>query len=219
MLYSKEQLYAKIDEFKAYCKDNSPEIAGATGAFNWDSFFSPLYASINAYFTADMSDVSNEVNFLIEAMYADLLRRTTKHEFDYQFKFNISTNYPQGYSDLRDCFHDFSNIINTSNETFFNSCILDITAFTIKSDLRDSWIAAIGTAHTSDYEKVSTLANWCADTGSCCDLINLLENRGKILEINGTRENAKIIYIDRHVLEVIRLFNLTSYIPTYYEGV
>lgn len=218
MLYSKQQITEKIDELKEYCKENSP-YKNMDGSFDWDSFFVPLYATVNSYFSANMDDVSDEVNYLIQAMYCDILRRTTKYENDDQFNFNISTAYPNGYSDVRNCFYDFSHIMNTNNETFLNSCTLDITTFAIESELLDTWISSIATGHASDLQKVTTLAEWCANSGSCCDLINLLEERGKLLEMKGTRENAKIIYIDRHVLDVIRWFSLSSYIPTYYEGV
>lgn len=214
MLYSKVQITQRIDEFKAYCVANGQLYLGV----NWDNVFSPLYGAVNDYFSADMSDISKEVNFLIHAMYCDILRRTTKHENDYQFDFNNNENYPLGYSDLRLCFYDFSHITNTSNQTVFNSCVYDQTTMSVKSTLIEGWVEELGIAHNSDIEKVTNLAEWCADCGSNCGLINLLENRGKLLEIQRTREIAKTIYIDRFILDVIRWFNLTSYIPTYYKG-
>lgn len=213
VLYTKQQLIDKVDGFKTYCIESGelPPLA------KLDTTFSALYNAINTYFTVGFGAISGEINCLIQFMYCDILRRSTRHEFDNQFNFNISTDYPQGYSDLRNCFHDFSNIMNTTNQAILDACVIDPSTFTVTNDLSDSLAATVPATHDNELEKITTLANWCRDTGSCCDLINLLENRGKLLEIKGTREIAKMIYIDRHILECIRFFNLTSYIPTYYQ--
>lgn len=214
MLYSKEQINNKIDEFKSYCEQQEN-----FKMIKWDSFFTPLYSAVSDYFNSNNEDVSREINFLIQSAYCDILRRSTIYENDYKFDFRLDNNYPYGYNNVEDCFHDFSNIMNTSNETFFNSCTVDITTFSAKSDLMDGWILELQTAHVTDVENVHTLATWCSESGSDLDLVNLLEDRGQIQEIKGTREITKIIYEDRKVLNVIHFFNLSSYIPTYYKGV
>lgn len=224
ILYTKQQLNTKINELKAYCKSNKPKptTVGATGTYNWDGFLSPLYTAINNYFDADLLKISGEINFMIQGMYVDIQRRNAIYENDDQFDFNHPINYPVGYSDVTECFYDFSPIMNTSNNTFLASCSFGESETgepTISSEVLDGWVEEINVSRESEYQNIFTLGNWCADSGYCCDLINLLEDRGKIVSIKGRREIAEIIYINRKVLEVIRFFGLSSYIPTYYQEV
>lgn len=211
-MHSKEQIINRIDNFKSYA-----EIESTIMTANWDTVLQPLYNAVDNYFKDN--NYSEDVNFLIQNMYVDILRRCTKYENDNQFDFKLSTDYPLGYDDISVCFYDFSEIMNTSNKTILNSYVIDITTMSATSTLVDGWITSITTANETDKANLNTLSEWCKNSGSGCDLVNLLENRGQLVEIKGTKEIATIIYHDRKLLDVIKQFNLTSYIPTYFKGV
>jgi hypothetical protein len=210
-MYSKEQIINRIDNFKNYA-----EVESTTTPANWDTVLQPLYNAVDNYFKGN--NYSEDVNCLIQNMYVDILRRCTKYENDKQFDFGLSTDYPKGYDDISVCFYDFSEIMNISNETILNSYVIDITTMSATSTLVDGWITSITTANETDKENLNTLSEWCKNSGSGCDLVNLLENRGQLVGIKSTKEIATIIYHDRKLLDVIKQFNLTSYIPTYFKG-
>ena len=65
---------------------------------------------------------------------------------------------------------------------------------------------------------MTNLAEWCKNSGGSCDLICLLENRGRVLAQMTVKEKAKIIYVDKKLLEVIEQRNLNVYVPTYLKG-
>lgn len=51
MIYTRDLVLEKIDELKAYCKENSPYknmYGNIGGSFDWDSFFAQLYAASSA---------------------------------------------------------------------------------------------------------------------------------------------------------------------------
>lgn len=56
MLYNKEQINNKIDEFKSYCEQQEN-----FKMIKWDSFFTLLYSAVSDYFNSNNEDVSREV--------------------------------------------------------------------------------------------------------------------------------------------------------------
>ena len=85
----------------------------------------------------------------------------------------------------------------------------------VSNDYLTEWTADITAATTGDAGKISALAEWCKNSEGNCDLIDLLEDRGKVLAQKSREEIAADIYISRGVLEIIRARGLDVYIPTY----
>ena len=66
-----------------------------------------------------------------------------------------------------------------------------------------------------DLNTIAEIVEWCKNSEGNCDLIDLLEDRGKVLEQKSRKEIATDIYISRGVLEIISARGLDVYIPTY----
>lgn len=82
----------------------------------------------------------------------------------------------------------------------------------------DRWMEEITAAEAGDLQKIIDLAEWCKNSGGSCDLICLLENRGRAVEQMTVREIAEMIYLDKKYFTLISQRGLDVYIPTYLKG-
>lgn len=211
-MYTQAEVNTKITALKTYSVAQDPATA---------DLFTPLETSVQEYFAAN-ANISGPLRDVVKYMYNDIARRTTVYETDWSD--NLPTNYPAGYNDVRTCLYDFAELMTVDNATFFAAFVYETPTATagstaepvpVSNDYLTEWAADITTATTGDAGKILALAEWCKNSEGNCDLIDLLEDRGKVLSQKSREEIAADIYIDRGVLEIIQVRGLDVYIPTY----
>lgn len=213
-MYAKTDVTNKLAELKAYSIAEEPLT---------ESLFSPIESAVQAYFNA-VAGTAGSFRDVIKYMYNDIFRRTTVYENE--FPLNLPTNYPAGYSDLRACFYDFATLMEIDNETFYNGFIFESQStgtggtggstviVPVRNTYLDTWTTAITNATTLNPASVAAMAEWCKNSEGDCDLVDLLEDRGIILEQKSREEITQIIYIERGLLEVVQTLGISVYIPT-----
>lgn len=209
----------KLDALENYSVTVDP----ATG-----SLFAPVYNAVAAYFAGDNSGLNAALEDVVKYMYNDISRRTTKREF--VFDMRLASDFPVGYDDITKCFYQFEELLTVSESSFFNAFVYGVPEGATSEDggtvaevpvsnpYLTRWAAEITAAITTDLENVQALAEWCKNSGGCCDLVCLLENQGRILESKTVKEIAAIIYHDRKLSEVITARQLAVYLPSYFRG-
>ncbi len=213
MLYTQAEVNAKIAELKTYSVAQDPATA---------DLFTPLETAVQKYFAAG-TNLSGPLRDVVKYMYNDIARRTTVYETDWPD--NLPTDYPDGYNDVRSCLYDFTELMTVDNATFFAAFVYETPAAAegggtaepvpVSNGYLTDWAADITAATTGDAGKISALAEWCKNSEGNCDLIDLLEDRGKVLSQKSREEIAADIYIDRGVLEIIQVRGVDVYVPTY----
>ena len=210
-MYTQAEINAKITALKTYSVAQDPATA---------DLFTPLETAVQKYFAAG-TNLSGPLRDVVKYMYNDIARRTTVYETDWPD--NLPTDYPDGYNDVRSCLYDFTGLMTVDNATFFAAFVYETPTAAggaaepvpVSNDYLTEWTADITAATTGDAGKISALAEWCKNSEGNCDLIDLLEDRGKVLEQKSRKEIATDIYISRGVLEIISARGLDVYIPTY----
>lgn len=212
-MYTQAEVSAKITALKTYSVAQDPQTA---------DLFTPVETAVQEYFAAG-TNLAGPLRDVVKYMYNDIARRTTVYETDWQD--NLPTDYPAGYNDVRSCFYDFAELMTVDNATFFAAFIYETPTapegggttepVPVSNDYLTDWEADITSATTVDVNEVAALAEWCKNSEGNCDLIDLLEERGKVLEQKSREEIATDIYISRGVLEIIQTRGIDVYIPTY----
>lgn len=209
---SKESILQKLNALKEY----SVAADTATGIL-----FEPVFAAIEKYFNSDNSGMVQALEDVAKYMYNDISRRTTI--FQYEFDMGLSTNYPQGYNDVEQCFYQFTELLTVTNQQFFDAFVYgmppDNPAATgqvpLSNSYLDRWATEITAAITGDLKNVQDLAEWCKNSGGKSDLIALFENRGIIIKQLTVKEIATVIYRDKKLMDVVKKRGLKVYIPSY----
>ncbi len=191
-----------------------------------ESLFAPVYNTVSAYFAGSSEGLAAALEEVVQYMYNDISRRTTKYEFE--FDMHLASDFPTGYNDITECFYQFEELLTVSESSFFSAFVYGVpegatseeggAEVPLSNPYLTRWAAEITAAITGDLENVKALAEWCKNSGGCCDLICLLENRGRIIESKSVREIAAIIYYDKKLKEVITARQLQVYLPTYFRG-
>ena len=191
-----------------------------------EALFEPVYAAVDVYFNGDDARMVTALEDVVKYMYNDISRRTTVYENE--FPMGLPTSYPDGYEDVTECFYGFKELLTITEGSFFNGFIYGVpegyagegtaAEVPLSNSYLEQWTKEITAAITGDLQNVSNLAEWCKNSGGSCDLICLLENRGRVLTQMTVKEKAKMIYVDRKMLEVIEQKNLNVYVPTYLKG-
>lgn len=214
-----KEVLNKLDALERY----SVTVDAAT-----ESLFAPVYNAVASYFAGNNSGLAAALEDVVKYMYNDISRRTTKHEFE--FNMRLASDFPKGYDDLTKCFYEFEELLTVSEGSFFNAFVYGVPEGAISEEggaaeevplsnpYLTRWAAEITAAITGDLENVKALAEWCKNSGGCCDLVCLLENRGRVIESKTVQEIAAIIYYDKKLKEVITARQLAVYLPSYFRG-
>ena len=216
-IIKESEVLHKLDALKSY----SVAVDPAT-----ESLFEPIYEVVDAYFNGDDAQMVTALEDVVKYMYNDISRRTTVHENE--FPMELPTSYPVGYEDVTKCFYGFMELLAITESSFFDGFIYGLpegdagegmaAEVPLSNSYLEQWKKEITGAITGDLQNVTNLAEWCKNSGGSCDLICLLENRGRVLTQTTVKEKAKIIYVDKKLLEVIEQRNLNVYVPTYLKG-
>lgn len=212
-MITQNEVITKLDTLKNY----SVAVDAAT-----ESLFQPVYSAISSYFNASNPELVTALEDVVKYMYNDISRRTTEYEHNYDM--HLASDYPDGYDDITKCFYTFTELITVDEATFNDAFVYETPInedgtsgepVPVSNPYLTRWTSEITSAITNDLDKVKNLAEWCKNSGGCCDLICLLEVQGQITKSKPMKEIATIIYQDRKLLDVIASRNLKVYKPTW----
>ena len=151
-------------------------------------------------FTGDNVAMVQALEDVAKYMYNDIYRRTTTYQF--KFDMGLSTNYPQGYNDIEQCFYQFTELLTVTEQQFFNAFVYGLPPndpmateqIPLSNPYLDRWTTEITDAVDGDLQNVQALAEWCKNSGGKSDLICLFENRGVVTNQLNVKDIATIIY-------------------------
>lgn len=211
---NKESVLKKISILKEY----SEAADAATGVL-----FEPVFVAVEKYFNGDNVAMVQALEDVAKYMYNDIYRRTTTYQF--KFDMGLSTNYPQGYNDIEQCFYQFTELLTVTEQQFFNAFVYGLPPndpmateqIPLSNPYLDRWTTEITDAVDGDLQNVQALAEWCKNSGGKSDLICLFENRGVVTNQLNVKDIATIIYRDKRLIDVVAARELPVYIPSYFK--
>lgn len=194
------------------------------------SLMQPLYTAVNSYFDGDRSAFTKPLNELAEWLHNELWQSLSKWEFAPP---QTSSNPPSAYSDLRNLFYTFG-WINTSNEEFYNAWNYYVPETTeedttTEEDIKveplpssnsfiGKWEAEINNAYKVELQNIDSLGVYLYNSMGYNSSFMLWEDTGNLLFSPETKDLAKIIFVDRKLIEAVKTLNISIYIPTYLRG-
>ena len=222
-MYSKEEVTAKLDEYKTYSIQQKPNYES-----QYTSLMAPLYAAVETYFSTVPDGMIDQINLFVHEAYCDTWNRAAKWENE--FPVDRPTDVPAGVSDFRENFYKFD-WMETTPAAFFAAWVegtpeggesggeggIVAPPEPICNSLIDSWVPEVTAAPDQDLANVKASTQWCASSSGSGMLVNLLEDQGRLEEYKTTREIAEDIYIDRGLFEVIQFKGYDVYIPSYLQ--
>lgn len=217
MLIQKTVVIQKLNELLSYSKGQDAKNASAI-----EALFSPVITAVNSYFDNSNPALGTALNDVVQYMYFDVDRRTTKYE--HEFEQGLSNDFPIGYNDVTLCFYQFKTLLDVTASTFFSAFVYGIPVDGSGTDeipqsnsYLTNWETEIQNAISGDLANVKALAEWCKYSGGNADLVSLLEDRGQIVESKSQKEVSDLIYIERNVLAIVQSKNLGTYVPSIYK--
>lgn len=217
MLIQKTVVVQKLNELLSYSKRRDAKNASAI-----EALFSPVITVVNSYFDNSNPALGTALNDVVQYMYFDVDRRTTKYE--HEFEQGLSNDFPIGYNDVTLCFYQFKTLLDVTASTFFSAFVYGIPVDGSGTDevpqsnsYLTNWETEIQNAISGDLANVKALAEWCKYSGGNADLVSLLEDRGEIVESKSQKEVSDLIYIERKVLSIVQSKNLGTYVPSIYK--
>lgn len=210
-MYKQSEVIEKLDGFLSYSVIKKPQYASVYG-----TFIEQMKSTVNKYFTADRSGWKIQLTELQYNLYSDYVKRNTIYE---KKNIPLGTDFPQSYYDIRKCFADFSNIMNTTNEVFFNRWIessdpTTATTTVTGNSLITEWTKDLPTPN-KELENIAALCTWIENATNSASVFLLYEDMGKTVKEPTKDEIVKSIFIDRGLKECIDVLSLPTYEPTF----
>ena len=242
-MFSQEEILSKLDGLLAYTIAQIPTLSYP----NKDEF-EPIFTSIvgtanpkvTGYFSADRSKFQKPLDDLGLYIHNELWQRGAKWSKPQDL--GIGTNPPPEYSDLRKIFYDFDWFMGLTDQEFWDAWVYGereeepppvtpviipksnphITRLVTELVLVATPDPVTGkvseTVIDQELGKIESLATWLETSMSQGGSIMLWEDMGQLIEAPSTNDIAKIVFVDRGLLEAIKLLKLPVYIPTYLRG-
>lgn len=228
-MITKTEVVSKLDELKAYSIQQKPNFET-----QYTTLMAPLYSAVNSYFDTKPDGIKDLLEEYVFQKYCDICNRGMVWEKPVENE--MPTDYPVGYDDARECFYTFESIMNATSEAFFAAWVVGVptppegesggegggttpaTPEPLSNSLLDVWTPEVQSAPTDDLGRIQTVIDWCASAASSGNMINLLEDQGRVLESKGQKEIAQTIYYDQFLMEVLDARGFDVYVPTYFKN-
>ena len=226
-MIAKTEVVSKLDELKAYSVQQKPNFET-----QYTTLMAPLYSSVNSYFDTKPDGIKDLLEEYVFQKYCDICNRGMVWENPVENE--MPTDYPVGYSDARECFYTFESIMSATPEAFFAAWVEGVptppegggeggettpaTPEPLSNSLLDVWTPEVQNAPTDDLGRIQAVIDWCASAASSGNMINLLEDQGRVLESKGQKEIAQTIYYDQFLMEVLDARGFDVYVPTYFKN-
>lgn len=240
-MYTKEQIVAKLEEFLQYSIAQIPTLDYEEKE-TFDSYYTSIVSSgkssVSSYFSVDRSKFKKPLDDLGLYVHNGIWERNAKWEKE--FDMGYRTDYPEYYNDLRKLFYQFDWFMNLTNDDFFNAWVYaspesdDPTMppeppvpesngyiSRLKSDLilvateSETGEVVSKPIIQQEMENIDALGTWLETSSGDYSPIMLWEDTGALVSAPTTQDIAKIVFIDRGLLEAVEVLGLPMYIPTY----
>ena len=222
-MLTQTEIIAKLDTLKTYSITQKPQFEQY-----YIALMQPVYTAVNTYFSTIPEGMIEALENYVFQTYCDIHTRSIVYENPVEGA-SLPTDYPTGYNDIRDCFYQFDWVNEITPETFFNAWVEGIPVDPethlptgenqpLSNPYLTQWASEISTAHAPEVEAVVSVNTWCETNASSLNLINLLEDQGRILQSSGTQQVANKIYNEHGLLDVLNTRGYSVYIPTYLRG-
>lgn len=199
MLYSKSQIFNKLDSLLEYSKNNYilPVSFGAL-TYNFSSTMNSEVQSVktafNNYINKDKNKIAKQIHELLKTYMWFRDARYQKCENDDYLGIYISDvpelYWMQNWSLIttNECF-DFATIMNTSNETFLSNWYVSSTTNSgaqqipvLKNHLIDAWIPQINLKREKELQNIKDAIDYMENNYSeIDDMLDIFENRGEVI--------------------------------------
>lgn len=222
-MLTQTEIIAKLDTLKTYSIAQKPQFEQY-----YIALMQPVYTAINTYFSTIPEGMIEALENYVFQTYCDIHTRSIVYENPVEGA-SLPTDYPTGYNDIRDCFYQFEWVNEITPEAFFNAWVEGIPVDPetqlptgenqpLSNSYLTQWASEISTAHAPEVEAVVNVNAWCETNAGSLNLINLLEDQGRILQSSGTQQVANKIYNEHGLLDVLNTRGYSVYIPTYLRG-
>lgn len=222
-MLTQTEIIAKLDTLKSYSIAQKPQFEQY-----YIALMQPVYTAVNTYFSTIPEGMIEALENYVFQTYCDIHTRSIVYENPVEGA-SLPTDYPTGYNDIRDCFYQFEWVNEITPEAFFNAWVEGIPTDPetqlptgenqpLSNPYLTQWASEISTAHAPEVEAVVNVNTWCETNAGSLNLINLLEDQGRILQSSGTKQVANKIYNEHGLLDVLNTRGYSVYIPTYLRG-
>lgn len=222
-MFTQTEVLTKLQSFLSYSKTQKPEFEQY-----YTNLMTPVINAVNTYFSTIPEGMIEALENYVFQTYCDIHSRSIKYEFPVEGA-GFPTDYPTGYNDIRDCFYNFDSIISTTPEQFFNAWVEGVPVDPetqlptgenqpLSNSYLDQWESEITGAHADEVASVTAVNTWCETNAGSLNLINLLEDQGRILDSKSMQQVANTIYNEHGLLDVLNTRGYEVYIPTYLRG-
>lgn len=217
-MHSKTEIFAKLDSLLAYSQATDPDHAS-----EFVPFINSFKSAVTAYFEADRNSWAETVRDYRYCMFSDLLARGSTIETPHDL--GLRTDYPTGYTDVRDLFYTFP-VMSCTDAQFFNAWVMGVpdtaedettepTPIVISNSLLTEWTTDLVNEPLNEYERLKALVTWLDSSLSTQEGVTFWEKDYTVKESPPTGLIAHELFIERGFKEVIQTFGLTEYIPSY----
>lgn len=218
-MLKKDEILAQI----SHLEDISPVEAG--------DLFSPLCAAVEAFFAPD-SSMNHDVSYTIERVGMDYVNRNIVFENQDRLP-SFNANFPPGYHRIGDIFDAngaFADIMSIDDETFVDGFYEEAAegaegagdegggSPALLHDGIAAWIERIETGKSAALAKMKTLADFCESGSSGFTLANFFEDLGQPVHVPDNKEAAQKVYREIGWQEIIDIFGLDVFVPSYLKG-
>lgn len=222
-MLTQTEIIAKLDTLKSYSITQKPDFEPY-----YTALMQPVYTAVTTYFSTIPEGMIEALENYVFQTYCDIHTRSIVYENPVEGA-SLPTDYPTGYNDIRDCFYQFEWVNEITPEAFFNAWVEGIPVDPetqlptgenqpLSNPYLTQWASEISTAHAPEVEAVVSVNAWCETNAGSLNLINLLEDQGRILQSSGTQQVANKIYNEHGLLDVLNTRGYSVYIPTYLRG-
>lgn len=199
MLYSRSQIFNKLDSLLEYSKNNytlpvSYNTFGYSTSSTMNSEVQSVKTAFYNYINKDKGKIAKQIHELLKTYMWFKDARYQKCENDDYLGIYIS-DVPELYwmqnwplITTNGCF-DFAAIMNTSNETFLSNWYVSSTTssgaqqiYVLKNHLIDSWIPQINLKREKELQNIKDAIDYMENNYSeVDDMLDIFENRGEVI--------------------------------------
>lgn len=213
-MYTKNDVLSKIENFRYYSISMKPDCEA-----EFNSLIDDFIPSISNYFDADRSSFKTPLNEMQLYLYSDLMKRGTEYENPVDMQ--MSTNFPVAYNDLRKLFYSFP-FLTVTDSQFYNAWVFEESEtgtglVPVSNSLLDLWKDDLNKSISDELGQLQSFNSWLSFAGSGAGMVMLWENLGKVLKSPKKDDLCKSIFIDKKLLEAIKVLNLPCYTPLIYR--
>lgn len=218
-MITKIEVLTKINDLLTYSNSQAPQYQS-----KFSSLMQPLIDAVNNYFGIVPEGMKKALDEYVFQTYCDTYSRNVIYSDPIE-DVQLPTDFPTGYDDVRQCFYQFTSLLGVTEADFYAAWVIGVpeggeggvtqTPEPLNNTYLDAWTPEVTSAPQDDVSRVNAVVEWCKNAADGLIIPNLLEDQGNVVSSKEQQEIARIIYMDRGLMEVIQSRGYNVYIPTY----